>query len=78
MKILPSVTEKNPYMKDQVGQAIFEFVSMLVPADRAPKITGMLLDLSPTQLLMLLSSEDALRPRIDEAVNLIMSSSRYI
>ena len=27
-KIIPSVNEKNPYLKDQVGQAIYEFVTM--------------------------------------------------
>jgi len=44
-KLLPSVTERNVYLKDQVGQAIYEFVAMMVPADRAPKITGMLIEL---------------------------------
>lgn len=39
----------------------------------AGKITGMLLELSPAQLLMLLASEDALRQRVDEAMELIVS-----
>ena len=30
-KIIPSCTERNPYMKEQVGSAIFEFVTMIVP-----------------------------------------------
>lgn len=43
----------------------------------ASKITGMLLELGPPQLLALLTSEDQLRQRIDEAVELIMSQGRY-
>jgi len=39
----------------------------------AEKITGMLLELSPAQLLMLLASEDALRQKVDEAFELIHS-----
>lgn len=39
----------------------------------AGKITGMLLELSPAQLLMLLASEDALRQRVDEAMELIVA-----
>lgn len=49
---------------------------MQVQAQRptfAGKITGMLLELSPAQLLMLLASEDALRQRVDEAMELIVS-----
>lgn len=42
----------------------------------ASKITGMLLELGPPQLLALLTSEDQLRQRIDEAVELIMSQGR--
>lgn len=39
----------------------------------AGKITGMLLELSPAQLLMLLASEDALRQRVEEAMELIVA-----
>jgi len=38
----------------------------------------MLLELGPPQLLALLTSEDQLRQRIDEAVELIMSQGRYV
>ena len=41
-----------------------------------PKITGMLLELSPAQLLLLLASEESLRQRVDEAVDIIMSHGR--
>lgn len=41
----------------------------------ASKITGMLLQLSPAQLLLLCASEDSLRQRVSEAVDILMSSS---
>lgn len=40
----------------------------------AGKITGMLLELSPAQLLTLLASEEALRMRVNEAISLLMQS----
>lgn len=42
----------------------------------AGKITGMLLELTPAQLLMLLASEEALRHKVEEAVDLILSHSQ--
>lgn len=59
-KILPSVNEKNPYLKEQVGQTIFEFVGLMVPAERAPKITGMLIELPVDQIKGYLTSFAAL------------------
>jgi len=61
-------------MKEQVGQVIFEFVCMMVPQDRAPKITGMLIELPVEQIKQYLSSLDALKAKVDEAQNLINQS----
>ena len=45
----------------------------------APKVTGMLLELSPAQLLVMLTSEETLRQRVDEAVDICMShNTRYV
>jgi len=44
----------------------------------AAKITGMLLELGSSQLLALLASEDQLRQRVDEAVDIIMSQGRSV
>lgn len=44
----------------------------------AGKITGMLLELSPAQLLMLLASEDALRQKVEEAVDLILNHGQEL
>ena len=40
----------------------------------AGKITGMLLELTPAQLLMLLATEEALRQRVEEAVDIILTA----
>lgn len=53
---------------------LFAQVHNLKP-NLAGKITGMLLELSAAQLLMLLASEEALRQRVEEAVSLISSST---
>ena len=42
----------------------------------APKITGMLLELQPGQLLQLMTSEDTLQARVAEAVDVIMTQTR--
>lgn len=39
----------------------------------AGRITGMLLELSPAQLLLLLASEDSLRAKVEEAVEMIVA-----
>lgn len=75
-KIIPSVNEKNPYLKDQVGQCIFEFVSMMVPAERAPKITGMLIELPVEQIKQYMTSFDSLRGKVMEASQLIDSAEK--
>ncbi|ESO86003.1 hypothetical protein LOTGIDRAFT_129991 [Lottia gigantea] len=56
----------------QIGEQLYPKVRNLQPT-MAPKITGMLLELSPPQLLLLLTSEELLRQRVDEAVDIILS-----
>ncbi|XP_071568460.1 E3 ubiquitin-protein ligase UBR5 isoform X1 [Temnothorax nylanderi] len=61
--------------QQQLGDRLYPKVHALRPA-LAEKITGMLLELSPAQLLMLLASEDALRQKVDEAFELIHSHTQ--
>ena len=44
-KILPAVVPNNPNYKAQVGEFIYEYVEKIAGEDKAPKITGMLIDL---------------------------------
>lgn len=59
----------------QLGERIYPKVFSLHPTN-AQKITGMLLELPPTQLLIILASEDTLRNKADEAMDIIMYRQR--
>ena len=58
--------------QQQLGDRLYPRVQSLRP-NMAGKITGMLLELTPAQLLLLLASEDSLRQRVEEAVDLILA-----
>ncbi|MGH0149004.1 UNVERIFIED_CONTAM: hypothetical protein FKN15_044615 [Acipenser sinensis] len=61
-----------PAHRQALGERLYPRVQAMQPAF-ASKITGMLLELSPAQLLLLLASEDSLRARVDEAMELIIA-----
>ncbi|KAL9962175.1 hypothetical protein ACROYT_G031256 [Oculina patagonica] len=64
-----------PYHRRSLGERLYPRVHALQPS-LASKITGMLLELSPAQLLLLLASEDTLRQRVEEAVELLLVSGK--
>ncbi|XP_047482711.1 E3 ubiquitin-protein ligase hyd-like isoform X2 [Penaeus chinensis] len=70
-----SSNEHLPSNMLQIGEALFPKVQSLRPS-LASKITGMLLELTHAQLLLLSASEDALRQKVDEAVDLILAQGR--
>ena len=57
---MPAITEKNPHLRTQVGQCIYDYVTMLVGPDKAPKITGMLIELPVEQIRVYMAHFDAL------------------
>jgi E3 ubiquitin-protein ligase EDD1 len=61
--------------QQQLGERIFTRVYAIHPT-QAGKITGMLLDLPPTQWIMLVSSDETLRQRANEAMALITFRQR--
>ena len=63
MPILPGVTPENPYYKNQVGTVIYEFVQQL-KADKAPKITGMLIDLPIEDIKYIMQDWSLLQTRV--------------
>jgi hypothetical protein len=69
--ILPSVQERNPYLKEHVGHLIYEYVEAQVGQQLAPKITGMLIELPVIQIRQFLTSLDALNHRVMEAKQLL-------
>lgn len=72
-RLLPSVTERNRGLKDQVGHLIFDYVNMIIGAEKAPKITGMLIELEVSQIKEYLQSFEALQMKVQEANNLLMN-----
>ena len=66
-RLMPAVTEKNPHLKDQVGQCIFDFVVQNVGADLAPNITGMLIALPCAEIRHFMASYENLQAKSIEA-----------
>ncbi|KAI5715389.1 hypothetical protein M8J77_015250 [Diaphorina citri] len=62
--------------QQQLGDRLYPRVHSLRPSF-AGKITGMLLELSPAQLLMLLASDEALRQKVEEAMDIVMNLSGH-
>ena len=54
-EILPAMDPANPNHKDQAGNLFFEFVKKLLGAEKAPKITGMLIDLQLSDIRQMMS-----------------------
>jgi hypothetical protein len=73
MVLINSVQERNPYMKEQVGHLIFDYVQMIVGQEKAPKITGMLIELPVEQIKGYMQSFQALQQRVNEANQLLMT-----
>merc|ERR1719480_499581 len=65
--------EHLSHHQQQLGDRLYPRVQSLRP-NLAGKITGMLLELTPAQLLLLLASEDSLRQRVEEAVDIILAA----
>lgn len=72
-KLLPSITEKNPYYKDSVGNLIYDYVHMIIGPEKAPKITGMLIELPVSQIREIMNSFEALQMKVTEANHLLMT-----
>ena len=43
--LIPAVNNTNPNYKNMVGEFIYDYVEKFVGEERAPKVTGMLIDL---------------------------------
>ncbi|XP_062562210.1 E3 ubiquitin-protein ligase hyd isoform X2 [Armigeres subalbatus] len=69
------INDSLPAHQQQLGERLYPKVQALYP-NNAPKITGMLLDLPATQILMLLASEESLRQKANEALEIILSRQR--
>jgi polyadenylate-binding protein len=58
--------------KQMLGEKIFASISRIHP-EMADKITGMMLEMDNSELLMLLDSPDQLKGKVDEAMRVLSS-----
>jgi hypothetical protein len=70
-QILPACHPQNPNYKNQVGEVIYEFVEKIAGEDKAPKITGMLIDLPIEEMQGYLQNYAKLEEKVREANNLL-------
>lgn len=68
---LPAVVPENPNYKSIVGEFIYEYVEKFVGDVRAPKITGMLIDLPIDEIKGYLYDFSRLYQKIGDAANLL-------
>ena len=69
MKYIPALNPNNPHLKQQVGSCIYEFVQKLVGDEKAPKITGMLIELPIPQIKEYMSDYNNLVMKVKEALD---------
>lgn len=70
-----NLNDHLPHNLQQLGDRLYPRVFTLHPTN-AQKITGMLLELPAPQLLIILASEDTLRQKADEAMEIILNRQR--
>jgi len=56
--------------KQMLGEKIFPMISRIHP-EMAGKITGMMLEMDNSEMLMLIESPDQLKAKVDEALRVI-------
>merc|ERR1719231_2150344 len=56
--------------KQMIGEKLYPAIAKFRPAE-AGKITGMMLEMDNSELLMLLESENQLKAKVDEAMNVL-------
>lgn len=67
-KFIPAISPQNPHLKNQVGHAIYQYVQQLVGDEKAPKITGMLIELPIDQIKAYMSDYNNLELKVKEAL----------
>jgi len=70
-RIFPGLVPDNPNYKNQVGEVIYEFVEKLSGEEKAPKITGMLIDLPIEEIREYLQNYAKFEDKVNEAAKLL-------
>lgn len=69
--MLPVVVPDNPNLKRLVGEFIYEYVEKFAGTERAPKITGMLIDLPLDEIKAYLYDFSKFYVKIGEAIGIL-------
>lgn len=68
---LPAIVPNNPNLKQFVGEFIYEYVEKIVGEDKAPKITGMLIDLPIEEIKAYVYDFSKLQQKVYEAIHIL-------
>merc|ERR1711988_1718841 len=68
-KYIPAINQNNPHLRQQVGSCIYEYVQYIVGEDKAPKITGMLIELPIPQIKEYMMDFGNLQVKVKEALD---------
>ena len=69
-QILAAIVPENPNYKDQVGTVLFEYIQQLI-GSKAPKVTGMLIDLPIDDIKLIMQDWSLLNTRVQQASELL-------
>lgn len=70
LPLIGAVVVQNPQYKNQVGEAIYEFVEQLA-GENAPKVTGMLIDLPIEEIRQFMQDYNRFQDKVNEANQLL-------
>jgi len=69
-QIINAVIPENPNYKDQVGTILYEYITTIV-GPKAPKVTGMLIDLPIEDIKLIMQDWSLLNTRVQQASELL-------
>ena len=68
--IINAVVPENPNYKNQVGTILYEYIQQIV-GHKAPKVTGMLIDLPIEDIKLIMQDWSLLNTRVQQASELL-------
>lgn len=74
--ILPAMVQENPNHKEQAGTVFFNFVTKIVGTEKAPKITGMLIDLQLQDIKQMMTDWQFFNTRVRQAEAVLTRQQR--